>query len=354
MKKRAKIGPRGYRRHRVGTEPTDADGYTLEPLYPDSPYPMVLRPSVRGTSLTEWAAHHAETIEELLWRHRSLLFRDFDLGGVEGFGTFVGATSTGEPLPYRDRSTPRRAYGKNVYCTTIFPPEMRIRLHNEGSYWRAWAQKAYFGCITAPPTGGETPIGDVHRVHERLPERIRAPFRRHGVMYVRNYNDGLGLPWQEVFQTEDEHEVEAYCRANDIAWEWKEGGRLRTRTIRPAIRTHPRTGEALWFNHAAFFHASALEPATREAMVAALGEDGLPYQTYLGNGGPIPDADVSTILKAYDDEEIAFRWQEGDVHLIDNMRLAHARSPYAGERLILVALTEPTTGGEELPVKRAG
>ena len=28
------------------------------------------------------------------------------------------------------------------------------------------------------------------------------------------------------------------------------------------------------------------------------------------------------------------------MHLIDNARLAHAREPYAGERLVLVALTD--------------
>ena len=50
------------------------------------------------------------------------------------------------------------------------------------------------------------------------------------------------------------------------------------------------------------------------------------------------------ILDAYEAEEIEFPWKEGDLHLIDNMRLAHARMPYEGERLILVALAEATRG----------
>ena len=272
--------------------------------------------------------------------------RGFELDGIDGFAAFVRATSDGEPLPYRDRSTPRTAYGKNVYCTTIFPPDQRIRLHNEGSYWVAWARKAFFGCITAPATGGATPIGDVHRVYCRIDPRIREEFARKGVMYVRNYNDGFSLPWHEVFQTEDRTEVERYCVANRIDFEWKSGDRLRTRAVRPAIRRHPWTGELLWFNHAAFFHTSALDATVREVMLAELGEENLPYRTCFGDGSSIPDDAAAQILQAYDAEEISFPWQEGDVHLIDNMRLAHAREPYTGDRLILVALTEAYSGQE--------
>ena len=31
-------------------------------------------------------------------------------------------------------------------------------------------------------------------------------------MYVRNFGDGLDMPWQRVFQTTDKAVVEEYCR----------------------------------------------------------------------------------------------------------------------------------------------
>ncbi len=333
------------RRKSVGL--SQRDWVSIQPLVPDQPYPTLITPNVDGLSLIEWAEGNADQIEQLLWEKRSLLFRGFDLGGVAGFGKFVDIASNGPRLPYRDRSTPRESYGDNVYCTTIYPADQTIRLHNEGSYWVAWAQKAFFGCITAPPTGGETPIGDVHNVYNRISPEVRAEFADKKWMLVRNYNEGFALPWQEVFQTSDRAEVERYCVENRIEFEWKDGDRLRTRQIRPAIRFHPRSGEPLWFNHAAFFHITSREESVRDALLAEYAEDELPYQTFYGDGSSIDPAVVRHINEAFDAELVMFRWQEGDVHLIDNMRLAHARQPYTGDRLILVALTEGYAGAED-------
>lgn len=98
-------------------------------------------------------------------------------------------------------------------------------------------------------------------------------------MLVRNYNDGFGLSWQDVFQTENKADVEVYCKKTNVELEWKEGGRLRTRQVRPSVQKHPSTGEPVWFNHAAFFHVTSLEYSVQEALLAEFGIDGLPYNT---------------------------------------------------------------------------
>ena len=122
-------------------------------------------------------------------------------------------------------------------------------------------------------TGGETPMADVNRVHDSIDPAIREEFGRRRWQLVRNFNDGFGLPWQEVFQTEDRAEVEAFCAQNRIDLEWKADGRLRTRQIRPAVRVHPETGLPLWFNHAAFYHISSRPAHVREPLLSEFGED---------------------------------------------------------------------------------
>lgn len=340
MKK--KISP--TKRRAVGG--SQRDWVSVEPLLQDRAIPVVVRPKAEGLELVPWAEVNKDWIEELLWQHRALLFRGFESGGIDGFQAFVEATSRGERLEYKDRSTPRDSYGDRIYNATIYPSEQRINLHNEGTYWIAWAKKIFFGCVVNAETGGETPIGDIHNVYQRIAPDVRREFEQRQILYVRNYNSGLGLPWQEVFQTEDPAEVEAYCRANRIEWEWKGKDRLRTRQKRPAVRRHAVSGEPVWFNHGAFFHVGALEPKLRDTFLSELGEEELPYNTYYGDGGRIELETIAHVLACYDQEKVVFRWQAGDVALYDNMRIAHAREPYTGERLTLVAMTEPHRGDE--------
>jgi alpha-ketoglutarate-dependent taurine dioxygenase len=316
------------------------------PLDPARRLPLVLRPAVEGLDVAAWAEEHRHLCDAWMREHRALLWRGFDIASPADFQRLVRATSDGEPLEYRDRSTPRHEVSQGIYVSTIYPAAQSINMHNEGTYWRRFPRKLYFCSLVTAESGGETPIADVRGVLARLDPEVRESFRAKGVLYVRNYNDGLGLSWQEVFQTESRAEVEDYCRANGIEVEWKDGQRLRTRQRRPAIRRHPVSGEELWFNHGAFFNVSSLEPAVRDALLADFGAEGLPYNTYFGDGSPIAPEVVASIQAAYAAEKVVFPWQRGDVLVLDNLTVAHGRQPYTGQRQVIVAMTEPLDGGD--------
>lgn len=324
----------------------DMELVKLDHLPGGTTLPLVIKPALEGVDLLAWTADNQATVEDLLWKHGALLFRDFGINTVAAFEEFVRLTSTSQPLAYRDRSTPRTTKGNRTYTSTIHPADQRINPHNEGTYWIKWALKLYFCCIIASETGGETPLADVSKVYQRIAPDIRAKFEAKKWMLVRNYNDGFGLPWQEVYQTGDKAEVEAYCHENAINFEWKDGDRLRTWQVRPAVHRHPKTGAPVWFNHAAFFHYTTLEPAIREALLAEFGVEGLPYNTYYGDGSPIEAEAVEQIRQAYESEKVMFPWQVGDVLLLDNMSISHAREPYKGDREILASMTEPYAGTE--------
>jgi alpha-ketoglutarate-dependent taurine dioxygenase len=188
--------------------------------------------------------------------------------------------------------------------------------------------------------GGETPIADCRRVYERLdPEIVRA-FRERKYMYVRNFGDGFGLSWQSAFRTTERAVVEEYCRRNEIDFEWKENDRLKTRQVRRAVATHPRTGEQVWFNHLTFFHVSTLEPQIRAALLAEFAEGELPNNTYYGDGAEIEPAVLDQLRSSYAAEEVTFSWETGDVLMLDNMSAAHGRRPYTGLRNVVVGMAE--------------
>lgn len=304
--------------------------------------PLVFTPAFDEVNLLDWAARQRDHIRARLCAHGAVLFRGFQVNGVATFEQLV-RTLAGELLEYHERSSPRHQVSGNVYTSTDYPSSQSIFLHNENSYQHAWPLKLFFFCQTAATRGGETPIADVRGVLRRISPATQARFRRHGVMYVRNYGDGLGLSWQNVFQTADRAAVDAYCRKSGIQTEWKDDERLRTRQVAQAVARHPVTGEEVWFNHAAFFHITTLDAAIRDALLEAVGEEELPNNTYYGDGSPIEPAVLEEIREAYTRERVVFPWREGDILLIDNMLVAHSRNPYAGPRKILVAMAEPFT-----------
>ena len=234
---------------------------------------------------------------------------------------------------------------RQVYTSTEYPPHQHIPLHNEQAYTREWPMKIWFYCGQAPEEGGYTPIADSREVYRRIPACIREHFNRKQVMYMRNYGNGLDVPWQKVFNTEDPAVVEAFCRTNGILYEWKADGELRTRQVAQAIAVHPLTGETVWFNQAHLFHVSNLEPAVREDLLAVVAEEDLPRNACYGDGSPIESDLLDEIRDVYRSVAVQFSWQEGDVMMLDNMLAAHGRTPFKGRRQILVAMAEPCRAG---------
>lgn len=311
-----------------------------ELLHPGETLPLVIRPAVDGLDPLAWARGHRELVEERLQKHGAVLFRGFAIASVEAFHAFVEA-AVGELMEYKERSSPRHEQGDRVYTSTDYPPSQKIFLHNEHSYARRFPMKLFFCCLTPAEEGGQTPIADTRRIFRRIPPSIRERFAEKGWMYVRNFGDGFGLPWQTVFQTSDPAEVEAYCARNDIQCEWKPGNRLRTRQVRPAKAVHPRTGEETWFNHATFFHVSTLPAEMRDGLLADFAEDDLPNNTYYGDGTPIEAETMESLRAAYREETVTFDWEKGDVLLVDNMLASHARESFRGARRVLVAMADP-------------
>ena len=310
------------------------------PLHAGTSLPLMVQPTVKGVELAVWAAHHREYIETLVLQHGAILFRNFTVQGVAEFEQCIRAIS-GEALEYRFRASPRTQVQGNIYTSTEYPADQSIFPHNEHAYSPRFPLRLYFFCVTPAQQGGATPIGDTRQVLRAIPPYIRERFRDKNVMYVRNYGDGFGLPWQTVFQTSEPAEVAAYCRSVNITVEWREGNRLRTRHRGPAIVKHPRTGEEVWFNHATFFHMSTLEPSIRQALLAAFREEDLPQNTYYGDGTPIESEVLEALRAAYQRSMIVFPWQPGDVLLLDNMLAVHGRQPFVGPRRVVVGMAEP-------------
>jgi alpha-ketoglutarate-dependent taurine dioxygenase len=301
----------------------------------------VYGPAPEGLPIVHWAEEHRDGLMAALGEYGAVSVRGavHDPEVLEQLTRVIG----GEPLSYTERTTPRSAVHGNVYTSTEYPASQTIPQHNETSYARVVPRWLFFACTIPAASGGATPLADSAAVLRRLPEDLVRRFREVGVLYTRAYRLGMGLTWQEAFQTDDRRAVDRYCDDNGLEYEWLEDDALRTRSRRPAVVVDPASGKEVWFNQAHLFHVSNLPEGVRAALTEMYDEGDYPRHAYYGDGAPIPDEDLEAIRRAYDECLLERPWHKGDLVIIDNLRVSHGRKPYGGDRRVLVTMAGTRT-----------
>lgn len=308
----------------------------LRPLRAGEVFPIVIEPAAPGLDPVAWAARARGLIVDTLHRHAGIVFRGFDLPTPQAFEAFAEAMHPGLYGSYGD--LPKKEGGRNTYRSTPYPERQMILYHNESAHLERWPRKQWFYCELPSAIGGATPIVDCRELLRRLPPALAAEFATRQLMYVRTFTPRLDVDWRDFYKTEDRAEVEARCRAAGIDCRWLDGDILQTRTVCPAIVSHPVTGERSFFNQVQLHHVSCLEEDVREDLLEMVGLERMPRHVMFGDGTPIPDEAMKRIGELYEACAVRFDWQRGDVVMLDNMLAAHARDPYEGPRKIVVAM----------------
>jgi alpha-ketoglutarate-dependent taurine dioxygenase len=327
-------GLRGMRRKAVTTAKLVEIGFV--PGHEDS-LPVVITPAVDNVDLAEWCASHTEELDSYFDRYGAILFRGFPLESAADFEAVASAIAGELFAEYGD--LPPESASERVYGSTPYPPDKMILFHNESSHLSSWPLRQFFFCVTPAPDRGETPLLDCRRVLEALDPEIREQFAEKGLLYVRNFSEGIDVPWQDFFHTDEKAEVERICSEAGMSCEWTDNG-LRISQAAAAVRSHPRTGEEIFFNQVQLHHVSCLDDETRSALRQLFSDKDLPRNVYFGDGTPIPDEVIDRIGQLYEDLCVEFPWQKGDLIAVDNMLVSHARRPFSGPRKLLVAMGE--------------
>jgi alpha-ketoglutarate-dependent taurine dioxygenase len=311
--------------------------------------------ATKGESLLELLTNLAPELAAIERRYGAILFRGFDLRTAEDFHAAADRCFSGALRQYLGGVSPRGQIISGVYESTRIPAHLRITLHHEMSYLPHPPRALAFFCEVEPSQGGETPLADSRVIYQRIPAPIRDRFEMHGVRYHRHLYGPRRNPvtralcriielhtsWMEAFSTNDRSQVERVCaeQGATVRWNWEQSA-LITNTL-PAVRERPETGEKLWFNHVSTFLATPRSTGLARWLLyhaAFPSPHRRPFHATLGNGDPIRLAELNGINDAIESATVKFRWQRGDLLLVDNFLVAHGRMPFRGPRRILVAI----------------
>jgi len=115
--------------------------------------------------------------------------------------------------------------------------------------------------------------------------------------------------------------------------------RLTLLDVTPTFTVHPKTGERFYRNN---LHTNiTYDRAGLSEMVAELrAKQKRPSGMFLDNGEKLSEAEAETIIRTFEEIELAWPWQNGDIMMLDNLQVAHGRNTFTGPREIMVALLD--------------
>ncbi|CAF1019003.1 unnamed protein product [Adineta ricciae] len=307
-----------------------------------SPFPLVITPkSGCVVNLFEAVTFIEDHCEELLSRlilSGAILFRDFPICDALAFDTFARAFKW-VPLPYIGGAAPRRQVTDIVFTSNESPPSEPIPFHHEMAQVPKFPKHLMFFCEIPSKSGGETPIAYSPMVYNRISQALPSfvqQLEAKQVRYARILPNGddpqspIGRGWQSTYQTQDPFHAEQVCREQGTDCEWLDDGCLKTVTkILPAIRLDERTGKKSWFNSIVAAYTGWCDKRN----------DGKRAVTF-ADGTLMNKDDIDQCSNILDDCSVSFRWQKGDVLLVDNRQVLHARKSFEPPRRILAALFE--------------
>lgn len=312
------------------------------PKYPESDLPMkiVFEERLSIPDFIMWYKESHALTDKILLDKGAILFKGVGIDSAAAFEELISGIVPSS-LDYVDGNSPRTRLSSKIYTSTEYDARESITLHNELSYSSRWPSRLFFNCQIPAQAGGETPIADSRRILQQMNASLVEEISRKRIRYIRNLHGGQGIgpSWQYTFETTDPAAVTKFCHESNTECEWKDDGSLRLIQYSDGIIMHGKTGERVWFNQIDQFHPSQLNKEVYETLTMLYEDEmDLPMYVTFGDGTRIPEDMIQEVRKTCDGLAVPTKWEKGDLLMLDNVLCCHGRSPYVGERKVLVSM----------------
>ena len=251
----------------------------------------------------------------------------------------------------------RTVVASDIKTANEEPPDVKFYYHSEYGRSAHFPGVLFFYSQIVPESGGQTPLLSSLELYDRLKEELPDflnDLEAKGVIGRQYFPakedpeaEHIGWNWRDSYgwdiKPEDTLEVqrakvEAVLKDQlQAEGEWQPNGSLHVLQRLPAIRYVGSSGKPTFFNGFAGVYGRARDNNALEAPYK--GDDGKYHlPTTYGDGSSIPTEYLERLLEISDDIGFLVPWQEGDIALINNFTVQHARSPWVGKRSLLVSL----------------
>lgn len=289
----------------------------------------------------DWMLAQQGELKKLLLLNKPILIRGAHIEAHESLAGLIQKVIGKLESEYGDLP-PSSDLQSYVFQSTPYPPDKAILFHNEAAHWPYSPQYMAFYCQQPASLGGETPLSSSSELYNQLPAALSEKLSRHGLIYRRNFATGIDIPWQKFFKTADPRVVEELCQESGISVRWLDRSRLQIETKLSCVRTDDNETNYL-FHQLFLHHPFCLGKDTQESNKILYSDGEEPRSVRFGNDDPIDDETIQSLLQLTLTNSFCFDWRQGDLLIIDNLKFAHARRPYKGDRLIKVSLSSFST-----------
>ena len=320
---------------------------------------------------------HRSKIDGALEERGAVLFRGFPLAGPEDFDVFVKAFDGYTDLSYdKSMSFAVRTKLADRICTTNEGKSGGLVFHHEQAQTPLWPSHVFFCCQlpALPGDGGETGIVSSPLVYEELSKKHPAfcsKLEKHGVKYTvfagpeQDPSKGAGRSWKSFFHAATKEDCESKMEAGSWTWEWGVGPANANATVGSnflkcttpvleAIKLANGGGGATlrkcFFNQLIATAANALEfsrvgdsTSGSDTLINLPTQAGIDECVRFGNSDPISLEILLEAKQICEDLAVNVEWQKGDVVLLSNYLMMHARRPWKGPegtRKLLASLVQ--------------
>jgi len=308
---------------------------------------------------------------ELMNKHGALIIRGVRDPSPHAFSVLVHAAEEGrgrEPYDQIGLAGSRTTHDKEVFSASEAPQHLWIYHHNEYSRYTKFPSNIHFFCHIAAEEGGESPFAHSTELYDRLQEEMpefiekvaelglnspdvyRAPGKE-GKNFAFTWAGPLAFgrdikPDDDMATKKAKAEIQIK-KLTPHFW-WKNDDSVEVHQYVPAIRRHPATKRPVWFNSLAGRYGTALDRGATDPPY--IGDDGMafPPATYR-DGTPLEKKYLHRMWEISNEIQVPVKTQPGDLALVDNYQVSHARAPWTkGQRKIMVSMWDTTNPEEKI------